>query len=157
MHDQLKSLLNNPKFTEDEFWRRIKVARGIDVMRQGEHGNNLYLIESGGLRVLGHVDVNETRQMHPGVCDLHAGDVVGELVLFDSGVRSATVQAVEDSVLIEINGDKLMSFLEHNTDIGFQLLRSLMTVMVGRIRKNNEKIFSLLAWGLKAHQIEKDL
>ena len=157
MYEQLKALLNDPKFAEGVFWSRVNVTCGTDVMRQGEHGNSLYLIELGSLRVLGHVDVSENRQVRPGVCDLQAGDVVGELVLFDSGVRSATVQAVEDSVLIEINGDRLMTFLEHNTDIGFQLLRSLMTVMVGRIRKNNEKIFSLLAWGLKAHQIEKDL
>jgi len=157
MNKQIELLLSNPNFTKGEFWERVKISCGDQIIREGESGNSLYLIESGSLRVLGHVDIDGDRHMNPGVCDLKSGDVVGELVLFDSGPRSATVQAVEDCVLIEINGDKLMSFLEANTDIGFQLLRSLMTVMVGRVRKNNDKIFSLLAWGLKAHQIEKEL
>jgi len=157
MNKQVELLLSNPNFTEGEFWERIEIACGDEIIREGESGNSLYLIESGNLRVLGHVDIDENRHMNPGVCDLKPGDVVGELVLFDSGPRSATVQAVTDCVLVEINGDKLMSFLDAHTDIGFQLLRALMTVMVGRVRKNNDKIFSLLTWGLKAHQIEKEL
>ena len=157
MSEHIKALLKHPKFVEGKFWNRINVAQGDEIMHQGETGHNLYLIEKGGLRVLGHINIDDNRHVNPGVCDLTAGDVVGELVLFDSGPRSATVQAVEDSTLIEIDGDGLMVFLENHTDIGFELLRSLMTVMVGRVRKNNDKILSLLAWGLKAHHIEQDL
>ncbi|HFE36926.1 MAG TPA: cyclic nucleotide-binding domain-containing protein [Gammaproteobacteria bacterium] len=158
MKQQLHALLDNPAFAEGEYWRRMNISAGEEIIRQGERGSNsMYLIESGHLRVLGHVNIDENRQVTPGVCELGEGDIVGELVLFDAGPRSATVQVVADSVLIEIDGSKLMTFLEDHVDIGFQLLKSFMTVMVGRTRKSNEKIFSLLVWGLKAHQIEKEL
>ena len=157
MHNQIKALLDHPEFREGHFWRRIQVSSGDEIIRQGDFGSCFYLIESGHLRVLGHIDIGENRQVTPGVCDLSAGEIVGEIVLFDTEPRSATVQVVEDGTLIEIDGDKFMAFLESHTDIGFQMFRSMMAIMVGRLRNNNDKIFSLLAWGLKAHQIEEEL
>lgn len=157
MNNQIKELLGHPEFSEGEFWQRMNACAGDEIIRQGDFGDSFYLIESGHLRVLGHIDIGENRQVTPGVCDLQAGEIVGEIVLFDAQPRSATVRVVEDSVLIEISGDKFMSFLEAHPDIGFQIFRSMMAIMVGRLRNSNDKIFSLLAWGLKAHQIEQEL
>ena len=157
MNEYLLTVLKHEEFKEGEHWKRISVTAGTDIIRQGDAGRTFYLIESGRLRVLGHVGLGDDKHVNHGVCDLNPGEVVGELGLFDSEPRCATVQAIEDCTLIEIDGDKLISFLNEHTDMGFKLLRSLMGVMVGRIRKSNEKVFSLLAWGLKAYQIEKDL
>lgn len=157
MKQQVTKLLQHPEFFEGEYWQRRKVKAGEQVMRQGESGDSFFVVESGFLRVLGHIELDERRQVSPGVCDLRAGDVVGEVVLFDKGPRSASVNAIEDSVLIEINGPKLMKFLQQHSDIGFEFMRALMEVMVARLRSTNKKIFSLLAWGLKAHNIEKEL
>ena len=65
--------------------------------------------------------------------------------------------AVSDCDLIVFDGEKLMKYLGEHTEIGFQLLHAIMGETVRRLRKTNEKIFSLFAWGLKAHKVDQQL
>jgi putative peptide zinc metalloprotease protein len=64
------------------------VARGVEVVRQGERGDRFYLIGSGAFEVL----VN-----HRSVVRLTRGDYFGERALLHAAPRAATVVAVEPS------------------------------------------------------------
>ena len=142
-------LLQREDFQESIYWRRETVLANDLVIRQGENGNDVFLLETGRVRVLGNIELGPTRTVRPGVKDLGPGEVFGELALFDAGLRSASVMAVESSELIRIDGDRLLTYLESHSDIGFLLCRELITVVVGRLRDADKKMFSLLAWGLR--------
>jgi CRP-like cAMP-binding protein len=157
MRDVIQTLLNYPGFTEGEYWSRLHVDADTEVLKQGEQGQSFFLLDKGMLRVLGKVEIADSKILNPGVYDVQVGDIVGELALFDDEPRSATVRALEDSELIEIKTEPMMTFLRGHPDIGFQFMEALMRIMVSRLRSSNQKVFSLLAWGLKAHQIEKEL
>lgn len=157
MREQIRELLRADDFRQGENWRKIDLPAGAEVFRQGEKGTELFFIEDGTVRVVGRVPLDDARYVSPGVSDLGEGEVFGELVLFDSEPRSATVLCVTSCKLIAINGERLMSYLEKHPERGFTLLRALIATLVQRLRKSNRKIFSLLAWGLKAHQIDEHL
>lgn len=157
MEAEIKALLDHPDFQEGSHWCRRRVAAGQAVFREGEAGADLFLVLQGGVRVVGEVELEGHHRIQPGFCDLQAGALFGELALFDQGARSATVVAVEDTELAVIDGECLLRFFDSNPEIGYKLLKKLITVMVGRLRSTNKKLVSLFAWGLKAHQIEQHL
>jgi CRP-like cAMP-binding protein len=157
MEQSIRQLLKDPAFAKAVGLERKHFAENAEILKQGDTGRQLYIIESGTVRVLGRVTLNDNRQINPGVCDLTVGDIFGELTLFDQSPRSATVTAVSECALVIIDGDKLLHYLEQHPDIGFKVLRELMVSLVSRLRNTNEKILSLLAWGLKAHQVDDHL
>ena len=157
MTEHIRELLQDEEFRQGDSWRKIELLPGAEVFRQGEVGAELYFIEQGTVRVLGRVPLDDARYVSPGVSDLGEGEVFGELVMFDNEPRSATVVCVTSCRLVAINAKHLMAHLERHPERGFTLLRALIATLVQRLRKSNQKIFSLLAWGLKAHQIDEHL
>ena len=153
----IEEILAHPEFNEGEYWRVETYQANAEIIKQGESSNSLYLLNTGVVRVLGRVEIDDKRQVSPGVCDIQGGELFGELVLFDDGPRSASVVTVTDAEVVAINGKKLMEFLEHKPDLGFRFMKYMMERMVGRLRNTNSKIFSLFAWGLKAHNVDQHL
>lgn len=80
---------------------------GSDVIRQGEHGDTFFIVETGRLAtVIDGVAVNE----------LGAGDSFGEIALLQASERTATVRAVEDSRLVELAGDPFLAAVASTGD-----------------------------------------
>ena len=153
----IDELMGHPLFKEGEFWEVVQFKKNQKIVMQGDVSRDLYLLKSGCVRVLGSVELEDNRKIQPGVCDMSSGDIFGELSLFDQQPRSASIMCLEDSEVIVIDGDKLMGFLEENSDIGFRFMNEVMQMMVKRLRHSNEKVYSLFAWGLKVHKIDGDL
>ncbi len=154
MNSTMRRILDHPNFPEGECWEYQIFRANETIIQQGELSRRLYVIESGAVRVIGNIFLDKQQQVKPGMSDLFEGQIFGELVLFDREPRSASVQAIQDCQLIAIDGDKLLVFLEANPNIGFAFLMALMSTEVQRLRKSNQKICSLFAWGLKAHKID---
>ena len=155
--EMIDALLAKEDFPEGKCWQTKSFSGNKEIVMQGDTSKTVFYLQQGAARVLGTVDVGENKHMRPGVYDLKPGEIFGELVLFDDEPRSASVVALEESIVILIDGDQLMNYLQKNNEIGFKLMRELMNLMVSRLRQANKKVFSLLAWGLKAHHIEEHL
>ena len=78
---------------------RLVVGPGAIVVREGEPGNQLFLIESGSVRVCkrwGQPDETEFAQLGP-------KDFFGEMCILETLPRSATVQAITETVLFRLS------------------------------------------------------
>ena len=74
-----------------------KFAAGEEIFRIGDRGRNAYFIESGS------VEVTTLRDGEPFViAELGVGEIFGEMSMIDDAPRSATVTAMEDTEVIEI-------------------------------------------------------
>ena len=69
--------------------QRCHFDSGAQIIEKGSEERGVFVIESGCVRVLESIELDDSRHIQPGICDLHAGDVFGELSLFESGPRLA--------------------------------------------------------------------
>ena len=157
MKDEMLQILDDPAFPGNDAWRRRHFEANETIVREGDEERAMYLIESGLLRVSGRVALEDSRHIQPGLCDLGAGDLFGELSLFESHRRTASVVAIEPGTLVEIDCVRLNRYLDERPELGYRVLKSLFHVLNDRLGKANERVERLFAWGLKMHGIDKHL
>jgi CRP-like cAMP-binding protein len=95
--------------------------------------------------------------MQPGICDLKEGAVFGESCLHISLPRIATVTAITEATLLEINGERLSIFLDENPVQGYLFYKNLFELLIVRLNSANQRVETLISWGLKAHEIDRYL
>jgi MFS family permease len=78
----------------------VKADAGTEIVREGEHGDRFYVIESGG------VDVSANGE-HLGT--MGAGDHFGEIALLRDVPRTATVTAKDEVSLYALERDEFLS------------------------------------------------
>lgn len=95
-----------------------ELPAGTVLTREGAAGGIAYVIAAGRAEVL-----RSGRRL----ATLGPGDVVGELSLIDRRPRSATVRAVTDLEVIEIDGTSFARMLEKSASLRRKLLAALAT------------------------------
>jgi CRP/FNR family transcriptional regulator, cyclic AMP receptor protein len=107
-------------------------GRSQVIFRQGDHGDTCYVVRSGSVRVThDHTDGRTIT-----LAELRPGDMFGELAMFNSEVRSATVQALEDSsALALLAGDMRRMLLSHP-----HIAVNMLSWMSDRLRAANDRI-----------------
>ncbi|HJR95612.1 MAG TPA: patatin-like phospholipase family protein [Gaiellaceae bacterium] len=100
--------------------RPVDVRAGDVVIRQGDAADRLFLVRSGRLRVL-----VEQEDGPRAVRELGPGAAIGELALLTGSPRSATVQAVRDGELLELDADVFHELLERDPGFAVAVARAL--------------------------------
>jgi NTE family protein len=100
--------------------RPLHVRAGDVVIREGDDADRLYLVATGRLRVL--VDQNDGPRI---VRELGTGAAIGELALLTGSRRSATVEAVRDSELLELDAEVFHALLERDSGFAIAVARAL--------------------------------
>src|SRR5262245_61837545 len=98
----------------------VHVEAGEIVIHEGDAADRLYLVASGRLRVF--VEDEDGPRV---VRELGSGGALGELALLTGEARSATVQAVRDSELFELEVDVFHSLLEADSGFAIAIARAL--------------------------------
>ena len=93
-----------------------EIPAGMVLTRQGASGGLAYVIAEGRAEVL---------RSGKRLATLGPGDVVGELSLIDGEPRSATVKAVTDLQVLEIDGRDLKKLMRKAPSVVRKLMESL--------------------------------
>jgi len=153
----LNDILSSPQFSEGTAWKRLSYKVGEKIIEKGEIGSSLFLVEKGTVRVLGGAELDGEIRITPGLCDLGAGALFGDICLYGSHRRTASVVGLTDVCILEIRSDLLSVYLDDHPVQGYLFLKALFEIMAERLELANERIDKLLAWGIKAHDIDKYL
>jgi Cyclic nucleotide-binding domain/FHA domain len=112
--------------------RRYEV--GEVIVREHDWGDTAYIIEQGQVEVSKDLD---GQQVH--LANLGAGDAFGEMSMIDEKPRSATVTAVTETVVREIQRDAFFHSLQTDPDVALTLLK----VLFERLREAHTLILQL--------------
>jgi CRP-like cAMP-binding protein len=106
--------------------KAVILAPGGVLFQKGEPGRLMYVVKSGNLQILDGNFVYET---------VSAGGIVGEMGIVDGSPRSATVRAIEQSVVVPIDERRFLFMVQQTP---FFALRA-MRVLTARLRAMNER------------------
>lgn len=121
---------------------RRTFAAGETIFTIGEPGDSLYIVGTGSVELF--VKDNTGAKIILTVCG--AGEVFGELSLFDGGARTASALSLEDGELLVLERDDLLAFLRRHPDAALDLL----TTMGQRIRATDEILRRRVARNINA-------
>lgn len=153
----LSKIILEPDFPEHQAWNRRTFSEKEVIVHAGDTERKIYLIEAGKLRVTGRVELEDNKHVQPGLNDLGPGDLFGEVTLFDERPRTASVTALTEGELLEIDCEQLIEYMDRHRDTGYELIKSMFQVLVERFGKASERVEYFFAWGLKARGIDKHL
>jgi CRP-like cAMP-binding protein len=107
-------------------------AGGEVVFREGDDSDTCYIVRSGHARAIReHADGRQIT-----LATFGPGDIFGELAMFDSERRSATVEATDELHVLGILGADMRRLLRRHPDIAVKLVISLGR----RLRAANERL-----------------
>ena len=84
-----------------------------DIVKEGETGEDFYLILQGKLEVIKEVPTNEGIKGKR-IALLKNGETFGEMAILERMPRSATVRALEDTLVLQFNHDIFNKIAETN-------------------------------------------
>ena len=112
-----------------------KVYRdGDTIVRQGDAGSSMYVIQSGHVEVIRTHEGNTVR-----LAVLGQGDLFGEISLFGNEKRSATVRAMGDVRIITVEKKILLRRIQEDVTLAFRIFQTMTT----RIKEMNSELVAL--------------
>lgn len=107
---------------------------GEVIVRQGELGDCMYVVQSGEVEVVQGPIGRERR-----LAILSAGDFFGEMAVFEKEVRSATVRAHGEARALKVDKKTLLRRIKEDPLLAVNLLQT----MSHRIRDLNGKVAAM--------------
>jgi CRP-like cAMP-binding protein len=109
-------------------------SNGKVIVRQGEMGDRMFVIQSGRVRVTRTVDGREIE-----LAELKEGDFFGEMAIIDRETRSATVSAVGDVRLLSIDKKNFLRRIHEDPSLAYRVLQRMSL----KIRELDAKLTQL--------------
>ncbi len=100
--------------------------KGQTVIEQGSEGYRAYYIERGRVEILVRDNNHQLK-----VAEMGPGDMFGEMSLITRAPRSATVRALDDTVLTVISREEIEGKIDRIKD---KAVRALINVLADRLR-----------------------
>ena len=110
-----------------DHWIREFYSAGHTIFKEGDFGQIAYLIERGAIRISSYRSGHDQD-----IALLKEGDMFGEIALIDRRARTATATATEETTLIPISRDLVVSKLKQSDP----LLSYILQVVVERWRES---------------------
>lgn len=99
----------------------VRHNQGAEIIKEGTSGSSVFLIIEGLCEV--RRGANRIRELKP-------GEFFGEISILDPAPRTATVRAIENSVLLVLEGYDFRTALKSS----MQMSQRLITVLAERLR-----------------------
>ncbi|HEY6803937.1 MAG TPA: DUF1003 domain-containing protein [Pyrinomonadaceae bacterium] len=108
----------------------LKIPEGHTLFQAGDPGDSLFIVQSGEIELY----IKDTAGQKIVLTTAGIGDMFGELAMLDSGPRTATALALNDSDVLVLDRDDLILLFQRRPDAALHMLAALS----GLTRKADE-------------------
>ena len=126
--------------------RAQPLRRGQVLFREGDHGDEMFLVRAGSIVVSKGV----TGRVEQVLARMGPGDFFGEMALFDRSPRSATIQADTEVTLLVLDREALARLTTDSPRAAAAFFQSLVHIFIERLRASGELVAEVTRWGLEA-------
>ena len=104
---------------------------GEVIFRKGDAADCMFVIQDGQVEVVGEFEGQEVR-----LAVGQAGEVIGEMAIFERQTRSATVRALGKARVLTIDEKTFLRYVHQDPSLAYQLLK----MMSNRVRRLNSQV-----------------
>ena len=104
---------------------------GEVVIKQGDQGDCLYVIQEGKVEV-----IDESGKTEIKLAELGETEFFGEMGLFEKDVRSCTVRVIGEANIMTIDKRNFYKTIQKDPSLAYRLLEK----MSNRLRETNKKL-----------------
>jgi len=115
---------------EKNFGYEKKLIPGDVIFKEGEPGNEMYLIKSGSVKITKRIGGKEKV-----LAVLKEGDFFGEMSVLDGSFRSASAAAEEETKLIIVDRDAFLAQARENPFIQY-----VIETLIKRLRETDDML-----------------
>jgi CRP-like cAMP-binding protein len=127
-----------------EICKEEKFVSGEYIFHEGEHGNRLYLIVEGGVRISRDVPGSGEEAL----AVLKPGALFGEMAVFDRSERSTHAISNGGTTTLTIGRADFEMLLDFNRELAYKVLWSCVRLLSSRLRSTNDSLRSFLAMSM---------
>lgn len=99
----------------------MHLKEGSRLFETGDRGDELYIVRTGKVEIY----IRNVAGEKIVLTVAEQGDLFGELSMLDSGPRTATAVALEDTELIILNRDNLLTFFQKKPDAAIDMIAAM--------------------------------
>src|SRR5947209_2898582 len=121
-----------------------KFVSGEYIFHEGEHGNRLYLIVRGEVRISRDVPGSGEEAL----AVLKPGALFGEMAVLDSSERSTHAISNGGTTVLTISRADFEMLLDFNREMAYKVLWAVVRLLSSRLRSTNDSLRSFLAMSM---------
>jgi len=126
----------------------VQAAKGDIIFKEGDTGEDLFILLFGALSASGLQSDGTQRWLF----DIYPGDFFGEMSIIANEPRSATITAVDDSVVLTIRAVDFYKIITYHPTIGFKILKVISIVQNQWLDQSAKSYSDLIRWGETARR-----
>lgn len=127
-----------------EICKEERFVSGEFIFREGEHGNRLYLIVVGDVRISRDVPGSGEEALTV----LKPGALFGEMAVFDRSERSTHAISNGGTTVLTISRPDFEMLLDFNRELAYKVLWAVVRLLSARLRQTNDSLRSFLAMSM---------
>ncbi|MGR3219794.1 MAG: cyclic nucleotide-binding domain-containing protein [Candidatus Anammoxibacter sp.] len=117
-----------------------KFSAGDVLVEEGSHAKSMFFVVEGTLDVI----TKKSDGSEVLMTTLTHGESMGELALIAGFVRSATVRAKTDGLLLRLKADDFKALLKNHQAIGIKVLEAMTILLSVKLRKTSKELTELM-------------
>lgn len=115
-------------------WRREKYEKGDSIFLENSIAMDFYILEDGQVQLFVKVNGQEPGVKQVGVDTITRGDVFGWSSLVSPHLLTMSALCVKPSSVLMVDGSELVSLMDSNHTLGYEIMKGLVRVIGIRLR-----------------------
>jgi len=125
-----------------EFCQRRDCEDGDVLIEENSSGSfDLFILCEGDVEIVSNSTENTSSEV---VISSQENDLMGEISWLLRMRRTASVRCLGEATVIQISGDKLMTYFEENKDSGYHFMKRIAILLAQRMSKTDGLLKQLL-------------
>ncbi|MCD6413531.1 MAG: cyclic nucleotide-binding domain-containing protein [Elusimicrobia bacterium] len=119
--------------------KKIQIFQGGIIFSEGATGRSLYIVKDGKVKIF-KTTGKPPAEKETVLAVIRNGDFFGEMALLTAIKRTASAQAVSDTILYKIEREDFEKKIISHEDISLKLYRNFVFALIDRLRKTDQEL-----------------
>jgi len=122
----------------EKYFSKMEINKGDILFREGDKGNEVFFIEKGTVAIKKSMDKNGTDFKILAI--VSEGNFFGEMAVLKDIPRTASAEAVEESLIYKISRAGFLEFVNKYPQEGFEIFLQITSISMERLQHTSKEL-----------------